>query len=115
MCTDSLVSDPIPFTQSTPTSTDEHGGLTPTQSQTAIEQPQLKVTRSRSVITSLGLKMSRKATPQPSMLARHSPSPSPVRLPTIRIVENRENLLQDVKGIEDDESRRLSELAFVDF
>jgi hypothetical protein len=30
-------------------------------------------------------------------------------------MRNREGLLQGVKGIEDDESRRLTELAFMDF
>jgi len=31
------------------------------------------------------------------------------------IVQNRETLIQEVKGIEDDESRRLTEMAFMDF
>jgi hypothetical protein len=101
--------------QPTPTSADEHKQLTPTQSQTPIEQPSSKVARSKSVIASLGLKLSRKRAPQPAMPALPSPPPSPVRLPTAKIVENRESLLRDMKGIEDDESRRLTELAFMDF
>ena len=105
---------PFPF-QSTPTSADENKQLTPTQSQTPIEQPQSKLARSKSVIASLGLKITRKKAPQPAMPTLPSPPPSPVRLPTARIVENRETLLRDVKGIEDDESRRLTELAFMDY
>ena len=101
--------------QSTPTSADENKQLTPTQPQMPTEQPQSKITRSRSVIASLGLKMSRKKAPQPTLSPLPSPPPSPVRLPTARIVEDRETLLRDVKGIEDDESRRLTELAFMDY
>ena len=59
--------------------------------------------------------MTRKKAPQPALPPLPSPPPSPVRLPTARIVEDRETLLRDVKGIEDDESRRLTELAFMDY
>lgn len=104
----------FPF-QSTPTSTDENDQVTPTQSQTPVEQPQSKIARSKSVIASLGLKLSRKVASQPTMPSLPSPPPSPVRLPTAKIVENRESLLRDVKEIEDEESRRLTELAFVDY
>jgi len=41
--------------------------------------------------------------------------PSPTRQPTVKIVHDREGLMQGVKAIEDEESRRLTELAFVDF
>jgi hypothetical protein len=95
-----------------PTSATETGELTPTQPQTTDDQPQPKITRSKSVFASLGLKMSRKVA-QPAPLP--SPPVSPMRRPTVRIVENRENLMQEVRGIEDDESRRLTELAFMDF
>ena len=60
------------------------------------------------------LKMTRKTT-QTTTSKRPPPASLPVRRPTVRIMENRENLIQQVKGIEDDESRRLTELAFMDF
>ncbi|KAF9790470.1 hypothetical protein BJ322DRAFT_391743 [Thelephora terrestris] len=85
--------------------------LISTHSQPVIEQPRPKITRSKSVIASLGLKISRK-----TVQASLPPSPStPTRQPTVRIVENRENLMKEMVGIEDDESRRLTELAFMDF
>jgi hypothetical protein len=108
---DFLVPDSISW-QVLPTSATETGELTPTQPQTTDDQPQSKITRSKSVFASLGLKMSRKAA-QPVLLS--SPPMSPMRRPTVRIVENRENLMKEVGGIEDDESRRLTELAFMDF
>lgn len=97
-----------------PTSANQNNELTSSQSHPATEQPQPKITRSKSVMASLGLRMTRKAAPptlSPSLPA------SPMRRPTIRVMENREreNLIQEVKGIEDDESRRLTELAFMDF
>jgi hypothetical protein len=96
----------------TPTSADQNKEVTSSQSHPATGQPQPKITRSKSVIASLGLMMTRKAA-APTL----SPSPptSPIRRPTIRVMENRENLIQEVRGIEDDESRRLTELAFMDF
>lgn len=76
---------------------------------------QAKITRSKSVMTSLGFKMTRKTT-QPVKANYITPSSSaPMRRPTVRIVENRESLIQDVRKIEDDESRRLTEMAFMDF
>ena len=87
-------------------SIDQNKGLTPTQPQTP---NQSKITRSRSVMTSLGFMMTRKTARPTSSL---SPSLSSTRQPTIRIVENRENIIQEIRGIEDDESRRLTEVAF---
>ena len=100
--------------QSVPAPVDENKELTPTPSRIAIEQPQSKISRSKSVIASLGLKMSRRVPLQQTAPALPSPPPSPVRQPTATIV-HREKLMQEVKGIEDDESRRLTELAFMDF
>lgn len=94
------------------TPADENKETTETQSRPTPEPAQPKMTRSRSVIASLGLKMARKAPQQKAKLPR---TPSPVRRPTIRIMDNRENLIQEVKGIEDEESRRLTEMAFMDF
>ena len=107
-CTYSSVPDLISF-QASRTSADENKELPPTQQQ---RTNQSKITRSKSVIASLGFKMTRR-TAQPTNLP--SPPPSPMRRPTFTIVENREILMQEVRGIEDDESRRLTEMAFMDF
>lgn len=90
-----------------PTLTGENKEPTP-----ATEQPKPKITRSKSVIASLGLKMTRKVAPRSTL---PPVPPSPVRQPTVVVMGDREGLMQDVKKIEDEESRRLTELAFVDF
>lgn len=105
---------PLPF-QSTPALAAGNERLTPTQSQPAIQQPRYKFTRSRSVISSLGLKMTRKTAPRPAVSSLPPSPPLPERRATVKIIEGREGLMQNVRGIEDDESRRLTELAFVDY
>lgn len=100
---------PSPF-QSTPTPTDENKEFTPVESRSASEQPQSKMTRSKSVITSFGLKMTRKMAPRP-MIPPPAPSP-PERRPTVVIVEDRGALIQDIERIQDEESQRLTRLAF---
>ena len=79
--------------------------------QPATEQPQSK---SRSVIASLGFKRTPKVAPQQAIPAL-PPAPSPpVRRPTIKVVEDMGSLVRGVDEIEDEESRRLTELAFLD-
>ena len=72
--------------------------------QPATEQPRLKSTKSKSVTP---------VAPQPATPALPLVPPSPVRRPVVVVMEDLESLIQAVNRIEDDESRRLTEIAFL--
>ena len=87
------------------------------QSQPAIEQPQSKSakSKSKSVIASLGFRKTQKMAPQQAVPAL-PPAPTPsVRRPTVKVVEDMGSIVRGVNEIEDEESRRLTELAFLDY
>jgi len=111
LCENSLVSNP-PYFQTTPPPAGEKSEPTPVEPQPAVEQPQSKMTRSKSVIASLGLRMTRRAAPPPPMPPLPPTPSTPPRRPTVMIVQNRGALIQNMEGIEDEESRRLTGLAF---
>ena len=106
---------PLPFQSApAPAGRDEP---TAVQTQSAIEQSRSKPTKlkSKSVIASLGLKKTLKTAPQPTTPTTPPTLPSPVRQPTIKIVEDLGSFAQTLNEIEDDESRRLTELAFMEY